>query len=195
MMKKKKLLGKGISLLLICSMLLSITGTNTKVFASENTATETQNSDLPWADYKRITMEDFNINASTDEVGTPYNGTKSGTYKGNSLDGTYLDVDINFNGNFNNSYIQFFTKDWSHYVRFQGYDYEVGATEARVMFERNVEMLQKTKITKDVFEEKCSKGSDWVLTTQELKEYCIITKEDYKGWSNIMIEAMNDEKE
>lgn len=129
-MKRKNIIGKGISLLLICSMLLSITGTHTQVFASENTAIETQNSDMPWTNYKRITMADFNIDASTDKVGTPYTGAKSGTYKGESLDGTYLDVDINFNGNFNKSYFQFFTNNWSHYIRFTGNDYDNNSSDA-----------------------------------------------------------------
>ena len=130
MMKKKNILGKSISLLLVCSMLLSITGTNTKVLASENTATETQTSDLPWADYKRITMADYGAVVATSDEGTTFSGNQSWTYKGDSLDGTYLDVDINFNGNFNNNYFQFFTEDWYHYVRFQGNDYSDNSSDA-----------------------------------------------------------------
>ena len=130
MMKKKNLLGKSISLLLVCSMLLSITGTNTKVLASENTETQTQTSDLPWAEYKRITMADYGANIASSDEGTTFSGSQSWTYKGDSLDGTYLDVDINFNGNFDRKYFQFFTADWSHYVRFQGYDYEDNSSDA-----------------------------------------------------------------
>ena len=130
MMKKKNLLGKSISLLLVCSMLLSITGTNTKVLASENTETQTQTSDLPWAEYKRITMADYGAEIATSDEGTTFSGSKTWTYKGDSLDGTYLDVDINFNGNFDRKYFQFFTADWSHYVRFQGYDYEDNSSDA-----------------------------------------------------------------
>ena len=74
----------------------------------------------------------------------------------------------------------------------QGYDYEIGATEARAILERNVEMLQKTKITKEVFEERCLKGSDWVLTPDELKEYDVITKDAYKGWTNLLIQCMSN---
>lgn len=130
MMKKKNILGKSISLLLVCSMLLSITGTNTKVLASENTETQTQTSDLPWAEYKRITMADYGANIASSNEGTTFSGSQSWTYKGDSLDGTYLDVDINFNGNFNNNYFQFFTEDWYHYVRFQGNDYSDNSSDA-----------------------------------------------------------------
>lgn len=130
MMKKKNILGKSISLLLVCSMLLSITGTNTKVLASENTETQTQTSDLPWAEYKRITMADYGANIASSNEGTTFSGSQSWTYKGDSLDGTYLDVDINFNGNFDGKYFQFFTESWSHYVRFTGYDYEDNSSDA-----------------------------------------------------------------
>lgn len=122
MMKKKKILGKIISLLLVCSMLLSITGTNTKVLASENTATETQTSNLPWADYKRITMADYGAVIATSDEGTTFSASQSWTYKGESLDGTFLDVDVKFNGGFLNRYIQFFGGDWNNWVRIQGDD-------------------------------------------------------------------------
>lgn len=122
MMKKKKILGKIISLLLVCSMLLSITGTNTKVLASENTATETQTSDLPWADYKRITMADYGAVIATSDEGTTFSASQSWKYKGESLDGTFLDVDVKFNGGFLNRYIQFFGGDWNNWIRIQGDD-------------------------------------------------------------------------
>lgn len=77
----------------------------------------------------------------------------------------------------------------------QGYDYEIGAAESKAILERNAIMLQKTRITKDVFEKKCSKGSDWVLTPEELKEYGVITKEDHKGWTKLLIECMKKDKE
>ena len=79
-------------------------------------------------------------------------------------------------------------------ITLQGYDYEAGAAEAKAILERNAIMLQKTRITKEVFEEKCSKGSGWVLTPEELKEYGVITKEDYKGWTNLLIQCMSEKK-
>ena len=75
-------------------------------------------------------------------------------------------------------------------VTMQGYDYQIGAAEAEVVFGRFVEMLQKTRITKDVFNKKCERGSDWILTPEELKEYGVITKEDYKGWTDMLIKCM-----
>lgn len=116
MMKNKKILGKIISLLLVCSMLLSITGTNTKVLASENTATETQTSNLPWADYKRITMDDFGIQASTVNEGTPYTSSKPGAYSG-ELDGKYLDVDIMFAESYDSYFMFYDGSDWYDTIR------------------------------------------------------------------------------
>ena len=76
-------------------------------------------------------------------------------------------------------------------VTLQGYDYETGVAEANAILERFVEMFQKTRITEDVLKVKCSKGCDWALTPYELKEYGVITKEDYKGWTDLLIKCMD----
>ena len=69
----------------------------------------------------------------------------------------------------------------------QRFDFEKGLAEANAIFEKDVEMLSKTKITKDVIEEKCAHGIDWILTPEELKEYGVITKDAYKGWTNMLM--------
>lgn len=70
----------------------------------------------------------------------------------------------------------------------QRFDFEKGLAEANAIFEKDVEMLSKTKITKDVIEEKCVHGIDWILTPEELKEYGVITKDAYKGWTDLFID-------
>lgn len=69
-------------------------------------------------DYRRITVKDFEgLAASTKEAGTKYTAEASGTYKGKTLNKTYLDVDVNFNGTLTN-YLHYLAEgNWSNYKR------------------------------------------------------------------------------
>ena len=80
---------------------------------------------------------------------------------------------------------------WEH-ATVQEYDFEIQLERIRLIEERFGRMLEKTRITNDVIKEKCDKGSDWILTPEELKEYCVITRENYQGWSNLVIASMKD---
>lgn len=73
-------------------------------------------------------------------------------------------------------------------VPMQKFDFEKGEAEAKAILGRDVQMLSKTKITKDVIEEKCVHGIDWILTPEELKEYGVVTKDAYKGWTDLFID-------
>ncbi|MDO4650738.1 MAG: hypothetical protein Q4B26_19040, partial [Eubacteriales bacterium] len=72
-------------------------------------------------DYDRITMENYDIEASTEDAGTAHSTSPSGTYTGVSLNKTYLDVDVKYNDNYNSSnYFHFFgSGDWADNIRFQ----------------------------------------------------------------------------
>ena len=61
-------------------------------------------------------------------------------------------------------------------AKFTQYDYEKYLKRSKIMVEFSFNMFNKTKITREVFEEKCSKGSKWLLTPKELKEYEVITQ-------------------
>lgn len=131
MMKRKHRLGKGISLLLAISLLLGVTvvGTFAEDSGAGDAVAQSETTAFPWDGYTRITMEDYGIDASLDEKGTLYTGNKAGQYKGESLNKTYLDVDINFEGNYHKSgadyYIRYFlpsTSDWTKDVRIKPID-------------------------------------------------------------------------
>ncbi len=114
MMKRKNIWKKTISLLLVFSLILGIGGMGSWVFASGTT------DSLPeeLKDYTRITLGDFNIEASTETEGTKYTEQKESSYTRETLNKTYLDVDVNFHGGTGSSYFQYLHKsDWSQYVR------------------------------------------------------------------------------
>lgn len=113
-MKIKNILKKGISVLLVISLLIGLHSTGTMVKA------ETEEETNPWDGYTRITMQNYGITASVDEAGTTYNYSVSGKYTGTSLNQTYLDVDVNFNGTFDTSnYFHYFgSDDWVDTIRF-----------------------------------------------------------------------------
>lgn len=73
-------------------------------------------------------------------------------------------------------------------VTLQRYNCEIFLKRLTKYEDMNLKMLQKTKITKEVFDEKCANGSDWFVTEEELEKYGIITTEDYKGWTNFVNE-------
>ena len=112
-MKRNRIMRTGISLLLVFSMLLGVTVTGAKAWASDTNATETLDG------YTRITLEDFGIDASTNDEGTKYTEQKEGSYTKGSLDKTYLDVDVNFHNATNDTrYFQYLYKsDWSEFIR------------------------------------------------------------------------------
>ena len=120
-MKRKNIWKRGSSLLLIIALVLGGVLPIAKV----------QASNTPWEGYTRITMSDYkdagnsSIEATTDEAGTTYTSSLSGTYTGDSMNKTYLDVDINFNETYDasNYYFHYFgSGDWVDNVRFIPYD-------------------------------------------------------------------------
>ena len=113
-MKRIHMWKKSISLLLVLSLIMGVITIGNQVMASDRTSGVI--SDLK--DYTRITMEDFGITASTEDGGTKYSEQKEGSYTGETLNKTYLDVDVNFHGGNGGSYFQYLHKtNWEQYLR------------------------------------------------------------------------------
>lgn len=50
----------------------------------------------------------------------------------------------------------------------------------------------KTGISREVFEEKCENGADWILTEGEIQKYAVTTRSS-EGWLDILAKAMKQE--
>lgn len=79
-------------------------------------------------------------------------------------------------------------------VRFQEYDHEFQKERLKGINERFAVMFEKTDITMKVIDAKCDRGSDWILTPEEIEHYKITTR-SYEGWTDILIDGMSKESE
>ncbi|MBQ2923591.1 MAG: hypothetical protein IJE60_11010, partial [Tyzzerella sp.] len=93
-MKNKKMSKRILVMICVAALLV---GSISSLAAVVNNLSDSDTTN-PWEEYERITMADFDIEASADENGTEYTTDKSGTYTGTSLNKTYLDVDIKYSG-------------------------------------------------------------------------------------------------
>ena len=70
------------------------------------------------AGYTRVTLNEFEgLKASASESGTTYTTEARGTYTGETLNKTYLDVDVNLNGTTSNYFHCLAEGDWAKYKR------------------------------------------------------------------------------
>ncbi len=113
-MKNKKIFKKVLALICSAALLVECFAG----YATSSKAADTTTVPAELQDYTRITMENFGIEASTETAGTKHVAEKESSYTGETLNQTYLDVDVNFHGGTGGSYFQYLHKsDWKQYVR------------------------------------------------------------------------------
>jgi len=56
-------------------------------------------------------------------------------------------------------------------------------------------VCEKTKITPEVYQEKCGKREDWLLTPEDLEKYGVTTEPYSDQWVDIVLEAMKSSKD
>lgn len=84
-------------------------------------------------------------------------------------------------------------RDYWEKVTFTKHGYQEAIKKVERLDEIYVKMFAKTKITNEIFEEKCGDGSDWILTPEELKKYEVTTKEEYEGWTDLLLQSIKED--
>ena len=148
-MKNKKMSKRILVMICVAALLV---GSISSLAAVVNNLSDSDTTN-PWEEYERITMADFDIEASADENGTEYTTDKSGTYTGTSLNKTYLDVDIKYSGSsLVSNYINFFgSGNWAGYLRITSWESGTGLAINDPENNYGVSPVSVDGITKDTF--------------------------------------------